>query len=868
MSKNDIKKGIAIQAKADAEKVEKFANGLRAHKEMLESLEIGQGEIRDAMGEVLDDMSSGEAKMLYDLTVKKTPEEMDETEKRVLCACIYTLISNLEQPSENQKLFYANLEQYLGISERKDDFDFNLLNNIDSHTDRMVILKAICSFLFLGDNSFVFLHSKERYSWLFAFASVKDIADVCGAINSEYAVLGADGLLNNYNPLLSTRGANKQDYYRIKADIQEDDEVKEEKDTDDNYAELTAIINGYMSDEGSFGTGAGFDEKEFKLILPREYARVAFDSLIAASKIEKGRLFFTTYAMYIRTGFGLKFGYVCLPYSKIQFDKMSTTAGKVKGTVRLCIPYLEGDEERKCYIEDNKINEEKLRELLNVIHKSNCKTAETDREITISDMGTTQVKRLLACQIFALKQEKMPLSDAFVEAILLDQKDEWNEICELVKSEEEYKATVEEILDEVPYPSKRVISVNAMKMMMNLVAHGNVILGNKPTLLTSKMENLIREYCVETIPSEEFNTMMKSALNYMKERTKDEYVSLLNYASNENVAELESIISGLNLTIKKIESSLSYKAAQYAKKGAKGISEGFESLVDFAQNSPLADKLSGLQKKPEHSIISLNKGGIKILLPDGYEEVKKREQKKILQEMFNATGTGYSKTAENSSNVILVFNTDINQAMNFDDLQGLIDGIHESLADNQGLIEARKGETKRGYKYIYSIVKSVNKEEFGVNYFLRMNLQHNNEVAEIQAFFIEIGMTGLRESACACFAQNVGINVMGENGFEGWNEDPYDPNYTKGIPMNLAEREGLDGLFPGNPLTQARELVLAIVSDELAIIKSDAGDSSTNDEATNADESNDEKEKDGNQIMKELFDKDCGCRRHTIQVEI
>ncbi len=86
--------------------------------------------------------------------------------------------------------------------------------------------------------------------------------------------------------------------------------------------------------------------------------------------------------------------------------------------------------------------------------------------------------------------------------------------------------------------------------------------------------------------------------------------------------------------------------------------------------------------------------------------------------------------------------------------------------------------------------------------------------------------------------------------------------------MNLAEREGLDGLFPGNPLTQARELVLAIVSDELAIIKSDAGDSSTNDEATNADESNDEKEKDGNQIMKELFDKDCGCRRHTIQVEI
>lgn len=868
MSKNDVKKGIAIQAKADAEKVEKFASGLRAHKEMLESLELGQGEIREAMGEVLDDMSSGEAKMLYDLTIKKTPEELDETEKRVLCASIYTLISRLDQPSENQRLFYSNIEQYMGISERKDDFDFMLLNNLESHTDRLVILKAICSFLFLGSNSFEFLRNKEEYAWMFAFASVKDISDVCGAINSEFAVLGAQGVLGNYSPLLSMRGANQQDYYRIRAEIQEDDESETEEFEDDNYSELTAIINSYMSDEGSFGVGAGFDEKELKLTVPREYERVAFDSLIAASKIEKGRLFFTTYAMYIRTGFGLKFRYVCLPYSKILYDKMSTTAGKAKGTVRLCIPYLEGEEEKQCYIEDNKINEEKLRELLNVIHKSNCRFAETDREIMVSELEVESCKKLLACYEFAMKEENLPLGDVFLEAVLLDLKEAWDEIVELVKNEEDYKEAIKSIIDSVPYPSKRAISITLVKLLMNLVAHGNVITGKQATLLTSKMENMIREFDVSSLPSPEFNALMKDALSYMKEKSIEEYSLLKDFAQSENIAELESVLEGLDLTIKRIESSFSYKAAQYAKKGAKGIGEGLGSLLDLAQNSPLADKLSGLQKKPEHNIISVDKGNIRFLLPDGYEEVKKRDQKKVLNEIFNIAGTGYSKTVENSSNVILVFNTTKDSAMDCDDIQRLIDGIHESLAENQGLIEARSGETKRGYKYIYSIVKTLQEDTFGVQYFLRMNLMHEKDIVEIRGFFTEIGTTGLRESMCACFAQNVGIAVFGENDLEGWTEDPYDENYTKGALMNLAEREGLDGLFPGNPLTQARELVLAIVNDELAIIKSDNDGVASDDEHVESADEEKSEEKDGNQIMKELFDKNCGCRRHTIEVKI
>ena len=119
MSSKDVKKGIAIQAKADAEKVEKLSKGLQAHRDILEGLESGQDEIRDTVGIVLDDMSADEARRLFDLQIKKTPDELDETEKRVLCACIYSLTTAYGQNSALQIKFYTNLEKYLGVAQEK-----------------------------------------------------------------------------------------------------------------------------------------------------------------------------------------------------------------------------------------------------------------------------------------------------------------------------------------------------------------------------------------------------------------------------------------------------------------------------------------------------------------------------------------------------------------------------------------------------------------------------------------------------------------------------------------------------------------------------------------------------------------------------
>ena len=94
MSREDLKKGIEIHARADAAKMDKVAEGLKAQTAVLKSIEEGQGELRDTMDIVLEDMSAAEAKALYGLDRRKLPCEMDVTERRVLCACVYTLMAS------------------------------------------------------------------------------------------------------------------------------------------------------------------------------------------------------------------------------------------------------------------------------------------------------------------------------------------------------------------------------------------------------------------------------------------------------------------------------------------------------------------------------------------------------------------------------------------------------------------------------------------------------------------------------------------------------------------------------------------------------------------------------------------------------
>lgn len=275
------------------------------------------------------------------------------------------------------------------------------------------------------------------------------------------------------------------------------------------------------------------------------------------------------------------------------------------------------------------------------------------------------------------------------------------------------------------------------------------------------------------------------------------------------------------------------------------------------------------EPKEKHTIVHLTGTKVKILLPDGYERLKYKNLVKDAAKAVANTDAVYRKTVSNSDNIVMITKTSPDKAMNAEDLQGLINGIHECLADNQGIIEAKNGVTARGYKYIYSIVKNLSEKQFGgVRYFLRLNLFHENDIIEIQADFTEIGTTGGREAVCLDLARRAGLADISRNSFKDWVKDPYDPEYTKGCLKNLAEKEGLDGLFPENPLSQAHEFLLAVLRDEFVAARQESADADeeaedAEDESETSPERRAEKEK---KFLLGIFADE--CRRYTYPVEV
>lgn len=151
----------------------------------------------------------------------------------------------------------------------------------------------------------------------------------------------------------------------------------------------------------------------------------------------------------------------------------------------------------------------------------------------------------------------------------------------------------------------------------------------------------------------------------------------------------------------------------------------------------------------------------------------------------------------------IYFPIDSSQTMPFGNAGAVIDGIHHALSERQGLIEVNTGKTASGAGYIYSIVKTL-KESHGVQYTLTYQIKTGDEAVNLQGFFDEIGTTGIRDTTIYAVCRKEGI--VSDNG-DGWMQDPYDADYSRGISMNLSEKKEIDNAFPDHPLSMARALV-------------------------------------------------------------
>ena len=148
--------------------------------------------------------------------------------------------------------------------------------------------------------------------------------------------------------------------------------------------------------------------------------------------------------------------------------------------------------------------------------------------------------------------------------------------------------------------------------------------------------------------------------------------------------------------------------------------------------------------------------------------------------------------------------------MPMNDTKIIIDGIHESLGEKQGLIEVSNGMTKYNKQYVYSIVKSARRQG-GMNYILTMHLMKQDLALCVKGQFEERGTTGTRDATV--FEYAIRQNLVVEDNKKGWFKDPYDETFTKGLTMNLSESREYDYSFPKHPLSELRKLVAYIIEN-------------------------------------------------------
>ena len=167
----------------------------------------------------------------------------------------------------------------------------------------------------------------------------------------------------------------------------------------------------------------------------------------------------------------------------------------------------------------------------------------------------------------------------------------------------------------------------------------------------------------------------------------------------------------------------------------------------------------------------------------------------------------YGKQTSSATCIAMLYYINKEDAMPYNN-EKIINGIHNTLGDDQGLIEVNSGSTKNNKKYVYSIVKT-RKEPSGIQYTLTFQIEMQEGILNIQAFFDEIGVTGQRESII--MAKMINEGKINPNEMNAWTKDPYDETYNKGLRMNLAEKEEYDVVFPEHPLSEARNLVKIII---------------------------------------------------------
>lgn len=192
MSMKDFKKGMAAGAKPFEEKFEQHADAI---KRVADKLEDGMDRVTGVMNAVIDDMSGLEKKRLYDLNTQYDIKGLEDYEKELLLAALFTLAKG--EANEKQQAFIRSVKKYLDIKNPQTEVDLSGIENIENLNSQKAMFQTFAEYLFLAheDDSFW-----EEYADLFDLFSVKkrDRDAIYGNILQIYNAMGAEGICEKY----------------------------------------------------------------------------------------------------------------------------------------------------------------------------------------------------------------------------------------------------------------------------------------------------------------------------------------------------------------------------------------------------------------------------------------------------------------------------------------------------------------------------------------------------------------------------------------------------------------------------------------------------------------------------------------------
>jgi hypothetical protein len=203
---------------------------------------------------------------------------------------------------------------------------------------------------------------------------------------------------------------------------------------------------------------------------------------------------------------------------------------------------------------------------------SKCDIAKTDRIVGLNELSEVTKATLLSVIVWLLKEEGLPLVDVYLLAKEWNFDEKWNELASVCGSEEDFELSVRRYVQSIPYPSTRATALETMKLIMALVSRANELEGQERFSLSIKMEKNLHCFSVEEVEKKQFNLMMEQSIGLLKDRSYEEYKTLQEELSQEDILLKELITPYLEKIIDRIESGIDYKVEIAVKNTAQDVS--------------------------------------------------------------------------------------------------------------------------------------------------------------------------------------------------------------------------------------------------------------------------------------------------------